>query len=360
MLGFPPLTTRVKKRRNILSGVEPVSASAGGEKTAPLAHRTARLRDLGFRRAISVDTGASIARRFGKTVRCGIYVLEFANDDWYVGQAVDVTKRFLDHRRTYDDIVRVHFQSVPRKRLDAVEREMIAELEGNGWILRNVAMASYPRGASLLDEVLQSTALTNWRSSVDTSIEDGPRRDLEAHRHKYRRKYKHFSDRPKADRMERILRAYATVALPAPRTTEMDFWSVSCLPNGPSDDVAARVNMFWQEVFTLGISAGPVRPFMWASFHVADSVLPNSLLSRLTSRLRHPLHVRNRSEYVVGGSDQARLYVEGEARIMRLLSDPSVVLAMRAMNARLMRKGRCNAAPSHCLDLADRMLADGD
>ena len=125
-----------------------------------------RLRELGFRRAIAVDSHKSIARRVGKTVRCGIYVLEFANDEWHVGQAVDVTRRYLDHRNTYNDIVRVHCQRVPRKRLDAVERATIAGLEQRGWTLRNVAMASYPRVASSLDQILEPEALRAWCDSL--------------------------------------------------------------------------------------------------------------------------------------------------------------------------------------------------
>jgi hypothetical protein len=39
--------------------------------------------------------------------RCGIYDLAFANGEHYVGQAVDVTARFVTHAQTYADIAEV-------------------------------------------------------------------------------------------------------------------------------------------------------------------------------------------------------------------------------------------------------------
>lgn len=48
----------------------------------------------------------------GPGERCGIYLLAFSTGEWCVGQAIDVARRFLNHRQTYADIARVFFKRV--------------------------------------------------------------------------------------------------------------------------------------------------------------------------------------------------------------------------------------------------------
>jgi hypothetical protein len=62
------------------------------------------LKELGFSRVSHVQGGASIADLFKPHERCGIYVLHFTNGEFYAGQAVDVTRRYVQHRETHKDI----------------------------------------------------------------------------------------------------------------------------------------------------------------------------------------------------------------------------------------------------------------
>jgi hypothetical protein len=59
---------------------------------------------MGFSRWRPVYGRASIAYLFKPQKRCGIYVLGFSNSEFYVGQALDVTRRYAQHRKTYSDI----------------------------------------------------------------------------------------------------------------------------------------------------------------------------------------------------------------------------------------------------------------
>ena len=116
--------------------------------------------------------------------------------------------------------------------------------------------------------------------------------------------------------------------------------------------------MFWQEAFVVGVLRGIVRDYVWAALQVERSSLFRGFWSEIAFRLRRPLVLTWPNVYITGGGDQIRLLVMGEARILRLLRDQRVRVAARAMNARLMRKGRCNAAASHCVDLADRIFGE--
>jgi hypothetical protein len=52
-----------------------------------------------------------------------------------VGKAVDVTRRYAQHRKTYADIEQMAFKQVPRSKLDEEERSLIWRLEQAGWPL---------------------------------------------------------------------------------------------------------------------------------------------------------------------------------------------------------------------------------
>jgi hypothetical protein len=109
------------------------------------------LRSLNFTRKFHVRECTSIADLFPARKRCGIYVLQFSNGEAYVGQAVDVTRRYVQHRQTHDDIERIHFRVVSRKNLNEEERNVIWTLEQNGYHLRNIIFTSVLQGEADFD-----------------------------------------------------------------------------------------------------------------------------------------------------------------------------------------------------------------
>lgn len=84
---------------------------------------------MGFSRWRHVHGRASIADLFKPQKRRGIYVLRFSNGEFYVGQAVDVTRRYAQHRKTYSDIEEIAFKPVPKDKLGEEERSLIGRLE---------------------------------------------------------------------------------------------------------------------------------------------------------------------------------------------------------------------------------------
>lgn len=68
---------------------------------------------------------------------CGIYLLHFKNGEFYVGQTTNVARRYAKHRRKYRDIEVISFKPVNEIELNRTEREIITELEREGFLLRN-------------------------------------------------------------------------------------------------------------------------------------------------------------------------------------------------------------------------------
>src|SRR5688572_26199658 len=103
------------------------------------------LTELGFAKPLFAQGRYSVADLFRKK-RCGIYVLHFANDMFYVGQAVDVVRRYSQHRHNHSDIHRISFKRVSKKNLDFEERSIVHRMETNGFRLRNIQLVSFSYG----------------------------------------------------------------------------------------------------------------------------------------------------------------------------------------------------------------------
>ena len=103
---------------------------------------TSLLEKLGFPASRYVRGRASVADMFRQGKRCGIYLLHCSNAEYYAGQATDVTRRYVQHRKTHADIERISFKRVRRDRLDIEERRVIWALEEAGIYLRNIAMST--------------------------------------------------------------------------------------------------------------------------------------------------------------------------------------------------------------------------
>lgn len=110
----------------------------------------------------------SIAPLLPRDQRRGIYVLEFANGEQYVGQALNAVTRFAAHRhgsghhRPWQDIVAFQFFPVPEGPLTPVEFDHIARLRGEGARLRNRVGNLGHRQPSGLDELIPVEDQEHW------------------------------------------------------------------------------------------------------------------------------------------------------------------------------------------------------
>ena len=83
------------------------------------------LKEMGFAPPKHVQGRASIADLFKPYERCGLYILHFANAEIYAGQALDVTRRYVQHRKVHSDIEEISFKQVDKDRLNDEERTLM-------------------------------------------------------------------------------------------------------------------------------------------------------------------------------------------------------------------------------------------
>ncbi|MDO5644732.1 MAG: GIY-YIG nuclease family protein [Dermabacter sp.] len=99
--------------------------------------------------------------------RRGIYVLQFANGDRYVGKATDVVTRYATHRHgsrhhsPWLDIVAIEFYEIPDGDLDGPEREAIRHHRSHH-TLRNKTFNFGNSEPSVLDPVVPPEVQRHW------------------------------------------------------------------------------------------------------------------------------------------------------------------------------------------------------
>ena len=157
---------------------------------------------------------------------CGLYVLRFADGAAYVGQSVDIARRFLEHRRRFDDLVAIEVTPWVREHLDAGEQRLIAAIETE-CAIRNILHTDRPGGdtdiAVAIDEA-QSIVLP-WDRAARTRADTPGARPQGTDR-----RVEHLHQIGDLDTLSAIIGIYVDETIPDPNNTVPYLWNVTALP----------------------------------------------------------------------------------------------------------------------------------
>ena len=322
------------------------------------------VKELGYPQIHSVASLRTIAQLFGTSKnRCGVYLLEFPDSVFYIGQAIDVVKRFSQHRQSHSDIIGFSFLKHPRRHLDEIERSLIHKAEKLGFVLSNTVHATHVLGDTDLDLVVSPKEQKRWLKSPvemnradESTIIELPDNMI----HRTRDKYEKMKKRENYDAAVDLLKTYTDSCVPLPRRTEYSFWSLSCLPstNKSTWPRLATVNMSVMEVFVIGYNKGSENE-LWGFVNVASDILfgRDGLMERRKFRTELPFVSMSKGRYKDGGQYQITLKARGENNIRKLINNKSVQNAAAHFNLRLMRKRPTIYSKYHCSDLAKQLVA---
>jgi predicted GIY-YIG superfamily endonuclease len=320
------------------------------------------INQLGFQfdNAYNVQGRLSIADLYPKSKsRCGIYLLKFSDDSFYIGQAIDAVKRFSQHRKNYNNIERFWFQPIKMETLNEVERRLIQEAEMKGILLTNKTFVSNIIGDTDLDLIISSTEQDEWlENGIELSNEgyDLYSRVEEKHIIKYRRNFDRLKQIDHYQQLKRILNLYIKTCLPAFKKTELSFWSLSCIPSTNIGTYPRYfcLNVNAMEVFVVGYEHKTKKPFAFfvlTNFFFDNDNDPERLCNKYKTLEAH------QSDYRAAGADQLRFHFADLNELEDiLLTEPTIISSIRELNLRLMRKGGTIYSPFHCFDLAKDIL----
>ena len=318
---------------------------------------------MGFPPMAPVSTLLSISHLFGTSKkRCGIYLLAFPAELFYIGQAIDVVRRFSQHRRNYDDIIGLSFIPVPKATLNDVEKELIFKAESIGFKLKNAVHVSSIIGDADFDLVMPISEQEIWLSAsprFDTDTDGNlPKIILpESQQIRFSKNFDQFTKHPLAQNALVLLTQYVHECIPAPRRTEYSFWSVSCMPSTNKNTWPRLfcVNAASMELFVVGWKKNSNS--LWSFLTIDADVLsqhwpdPEEFCQKFPS-----VEFINR-EYRDAGQNQITLCCNGDARMDLLLADQGICEAAAALNLRVMRKRASFYMQYHCPQLANEALS---
>ena len=311
-----------------------------------------------FEEHLDVKGRISIAEAFLKSKpRCGIYLLSFSDKTFYIGQAIDVVKRFSQHRKRYDNIVKLWFQPVRKSLLNETEQRLIQQAELSKMLLTNKTFVSNVIGDTDLDLIIPPARQDKWLEG-NRQISNGDF-DLYStiepkYKIKYRENFRRFEKLADYAELKKLLRLYITKCLPAYKKTEMSFWSLSCMPSTFGGERAFCLNLNGMEVFVVGHDkkTGKAWCFMTVSNHFRVSVRMEKAILK-----RYPSLKIEASSYQAAGPDQVMLrFADLQELKTVLLQEKEVVTSIKELNLRLMRKGATRYSAYHCFDLVQDVI----
>ena len=298
----------------------------------------------------------------------GIYVLDTGDGYMYVGQSTEVHARVNSHRKTWPTLRAVGFLPCRRTELDEVERAVARAIDSKGIPLWNRTLIDLLHVDTPFDQVFPRTVHERWLTDLAWNEWSGPRVTEDQLRHRYQGAFDAFASTPQAESVERALRRVVALTVPAPRRTEITYWSVSCA-KPDKDGPFTRLNVGLQATFDAYGTAAPggVRFCLWIPVILAEQALGAEFregrrgelgTARLTAIGKQCGFFR--SSLTAAGPNQIGLVVFDEATLDELLQTEDFIRGMRRIHLGLMQRGKNLNRRSHCMALADRLLGEAD
>ena len=318
---------------------------------------------LGFRfeSGLNVKGRLSISDLFPKSKnRCGIYLLEFSDNTFYIGQAVDNVKRFSQHRNNFDNILTYWFQEVNSQNLNETEKKLIQEAEVYGLLLTNKTYVSNIIGETDLDLIIsfedQFRWLKNNKELPENNFDLFSRIETK-YKIKYQQNFEKLLRLENYFTIKEILNIYIKKTLPAYKQTELSFWSLSCLPSTNKNTYPRYfcLNINAMEVFVSGYNKNNNEPFCF--INISRNSLNEVDLEEFTEKYKSlKIYEIN---YRAAGTDQICFHFSDFNDLKNALQlETKIIKSIKKLNLGLMRKGGTIYAPYHCFNLVNDVLSN--
>ncbi|HHU10900.1 MAG TPA: GIY-YIG nuclease family protein [Intrasporangiaceae bacterium] len=170
-----------------------------------------------------------------------IYVLEFADGEFYVGQTVNMMQRFTSHQRTWGDITAIQLQGASLTDLNRIERDTIGQYRAMGRVLRNRSHNFGHAQPTALDDIVPVVDQKHWvlgQGTYDRSAFEEPAGRPSGPEPKMFKSTQGRMDGLNyftvADAIVADLAAVIAEGIPDAVSTEQTYWTISDYPStGP-------------------------------------------------------------------------------------------------------------------------------
>lgn len=309
--------------------------------------------DIKFESAEFITTKLNFSE-FLNDVKTGIYIIEFVNQEYYIGQSVNIYSRIKSHQKTYNDIQKIYCKGCLKEELYKEECKIIAILEQNSIRLRNLKQISF-------ENHFGEEHYLKWKTDLEYNYNKGKKFDNQAIRDKYRSRFEIFKRHKDFNSIAKFLNLYIKRTIPNYIAGEYNYWSLSCLPNYPNKgESLCRININNVPVLSLFDENDSVVIMLYASKlpflnFINDSGLVFSLVKTIPS---FRIELRDAFEDFAKGDDIAFFFnlKDCEAALNNDLILSSIRNFNIAMHYAVGKEREYRRVISHCPDLVDYVL----
>jgi len=168
---------------------------------------------------------------------CGIYILKFKNNEYYIGQAREIQIRIKKHYKKYNDIEAVYFKPVLENLLLIEENKTISNFEINNLRIRNLKQLEF---LNIFNEINQY----KWISDIKFNFISGMKFDNESVRKTFKDRFFLLKEKSYFEDVITLLSNYFELSIPNYLGSEYNYWNITCFPNYlKKDNCISRINI---------------------------------------------------------------------------------------------------------------------
>lgn len=319
---------------------------------------------LGFPPIVDVSGRLSVVDLFAiRKSRTGIYLLAFDDSTFYIGQALDVCRRFIQHRMNVGRIKGFAFIPTLKRNLDQKEKQLIHLAEDLGLPITNRTHVSDILAETDLDQLVSVDAQQAWISTWPRLQPSASERVEFSQNSPAWIRTKHAWERLYTNSqwpiVQGCLRVYAKACIPFPKQTEYSFWSISCFPatNRNTWPRFTAINAGVMEILVLGWNKK--NNGTWGFVNVSRKLLLQAYGSKDGLDRAWPnIECDDTRPYRSAGSDQIRLHASSIQDLTELFENEVVCNAAANLLLRVMRSRATIYSKYHCPGLAENIITD--
>lgn len=284
----------------------------------------------------------------------GIYLLEFSNNEYYIGQAKKISTRIKQHNKNYSDIRSIYFKRVEVDSLLLEESKTISVFEANSLRLRNLKQISF---TNIFNEACQQ----RWKSDLNYNKLSGQKFDNTVVRESFEDRFLLFKAKPYYEDLIQLLATYFMSAIPNYLASEYNYWTITCMPNHLKKEMCvSRININAVPIISIFEEKDKSLSFMiYASKLPYLSYLKLNEVDSFVNQISPFKFVLREAFTEKTEGDEVTLLLNQE-EFKGALNNPLMLSSMRLFNLRMMnnvgKEIKHIRKPYHCLDLADAVI----
>lgn len=287
--------------------------------------------------------------------RSGVYILEFSNNEYYIGQTKNIKTRIKQHYKKYEDILNTYFIFIEQELLLDKENEVISLFEMNRFRIRNLKQINFLNLFNM-DNQLQ------WKKNYEYNKVDGIKFDNSNLRQEFSERYKLLKNKKYFKSLIKMLSIYIYKTIPNFIASEFNYWNITCMPKYlKKDNCISRIN----------INSVPILSIFEKS---EDSIYFMLFISKINIlkylKIKKNLHTileefpslrlqLREAFFEKTNNDEVTLIID-QNEFIELLNNPIIISSIRIFNLRMMNNvGKeidYRRKISHCLDLSDFVI----